>query len=150
MYYNKVVANISEIPNCINFFENELITARKEVKIFGRIETQLSMLPGITEYRYCQLQEIEAILEYLNIELRKIRSKHFRIYLEAYARALTSRDAEKYSDAEPEVTNFETIINSVALLRNQYLGIIKAIETKNFMLGHICKLRAAGLEDSNI
>jgi uncharacterized protein YfdQ (DUF2303 family) len=150
MYYNKVVADIAEIPNCINFFENELISARKEVHIFGRIETQLSMLPGITEHRYCQLQEIEAILEYLNIELRKIRSKHFRIYLEAYARALTSRDAEKYSDAEPEVTDFENIINSVALIRNQYLGVIKAIESKNFMLGHICKLRTAGIEDSTI
>ena len=35
----------------------------------------------------------------------------------------------------------------VALIRNKYLGIMKGIEAKNFMLGRITKLRAAGLED---
>jgi hypothetical protein len=37
-------------------------------------------LPGITEHRFNQLQEIEAILEHLNIELRRERSKVFRKY----------------------------------------------------------------------
>ena len=113
----------------------------------GLIERNLSGLPGVTEHRFNQLQEIEAILEYLNIQLRKIRRKHFQKYLEAYARALTSRDAEKYVDGEDEVVDFETIINEVALLRNRWLGIMKGLESKNFMLGHITRLRTAGMED---
>jgi hypothetical protein len=107
-------------------------------------------LPGITEHRFNQLQEIEAVLNHLNIQLRKIRRKHFQKYLEGYARALTSRDAEKYVDGEDEVIDFETIINEVALLRNRYLGILKAMESKNFMLGHIVRLRAAGMEDIQV
>ena len=94
-----------------------------------------------------KIQEIEAVLNHLNIQLRKIRRKHFQKYLEAYARALTSRDAEKYVDGEDEVIDFETIINEVAYLRNRYLGIMKAMESKNFMLGHVVRLRAAGMED---
>jgi hypothetical protein len=87
------------------------------------------------------------VLNYLNIQLRQIRRKHFQKYLENYARALTSRDVEKYVDGEQEVVDFETIINDVALMRNKYLGIMKAMESKNFMLGHIVRLRAAGMED---
>ena len=44
----------------------------------------------------------------------------------------------------------ETLVNEVALMRNQYLGIMKALESKNFMLGHITRLRVAGMEDITI
>lgn len=147
MWYNKIVANLGEIPSFISYYENELNIAKGEIRIQGNVEKALSNLPGLTEHRFNQLQEIEAVLEFLNIQLRKIRRKHFQKYLEAYARALTSRDAEKYVDGEDEVIDFETIINEVALLRNKWLGVMKGIESKNFMLGHVVRLRTAGMED---
>jgi hypothetical protein len=147
MFYNKIVANLGEIPNFIDYYEGELIAAKADIKIRGNVERALSNLPGETEHRFNQLQEIEAILEFLNIQLRKIRQSHYKKYLEAYARALTSRDAEKYAEAEDEVIDMETIINEVALLRNKWLGVMKGIESKNFMLGHVVRLRTAGMED---
>ncbi len=147
MWYNKIVANLGEIPPFIEYYERELSVAKSEIKISGRVEKELSDLPGETEHRFNQLQEIEAVLEYLNIQLRKIRQRHYKKYLEAYARALTSRDAEKYAEAEDEVIDMETIINEVALLRNRWLGVMKGIESKNFMLGHVVRLRTAGMED---
>jgi 16S rRNA C967 or C1407 C5-methylase (RsmB/RsmF family) len=147
MWYNRVVADLSQIPAFIDYYENELGVARGEIKIQGNVERALSNLPGQTEYRFNQLQEIEAVLNYLNIQLRKIRQKHYKKYLEAYARALTSRDAEKYAEAEDEVIDMETIINEVALVRNKWLGIMKGVESKNFMLGHVVRLRTAGMED---
>lgn len=150
MWYNKVVSNLGEIPDFINYYERELIAAKSDIKISGKVERELSNLPGETEYRFNQLQEIEAVLEHLNIQLRKIRQKHYKKYLEAYARALTSRDAEKYAEAEDEVIDMETIINEVALLRNKWLGVMKGIESKNFMLGHVVRLRTAGMEDITV
>jgi len=147
MWYNKIVADLGEIPGFIDYYENELQVARSEIKIQGNVEKALSNLPGMTEQRFNQLQEIEAVLEFLNMQLRKIRRKHFQKYLEAYARALSSRDAEKYVEGEDEVIDFETIINEVALLRNKWLGVMKGIESKNFMLGHVVRLRTAGMED---
>jgi hypothetical protein len=150
MWYNKVVRNLGEIPPFIEYYERELVAARVDVKIQGKVEKELSNLPGETEHRFNQLQEIEAILEHLNIQLRKIRQKHYKKYLEAYARVLTSRDAEKYAEAEDEVIDMETIINEVALLRNKWLGVMKGIESKNFMLGHVVRLRTAGMEDITV
>jgi hypothetical protein len=147
MWYNRIVANLGEIPGFIDYYEKELLTAKGETNIRGNVERAASSLPGITEHRFNQLQEIEAVLNYLNIQLRKIRRKHFQKYLEAYQRALTSRDAEKYVDGEDEVVDFETIINEVALLRNKWLGVMKGLESKNFMMGHVVRLRTAGMED---
>jgi len=150
MWYSRVTANLGCIPDFIQHYERELDEAKKECRIGGYVETNIKELPGITEHRFNQLQEIEAILNYLNIQLRKIRRKHFQKYLEAYARQLTSRDAEKYVDGEDEVIDFETIINEVALLRNKWLGIMKGLDTKQWQMGHIVRLRTAGMEDIQV
>lgn len=150
MWYNRVVADISRLPDFLDYYQKELETAKVDVKIAGNLEKGLAGLPGITEHRFNQLQEIEAVLNFLNIQLRKIRRKHFQQYLEKYQRALTSRDAEKYVDGEDEVIDMETIINEVALMRNRWLGVMKGLESKNFMLGHVTRLRTAGMEDASV
>lgn len=146
-WYTRISTDLSVLPDFITHYESELIQAKQDVKIYGNVEKNIAGLPGVTEHRFNQLQEIEAVLNYLNIQLRKIRRKHFQKYLEAYNRALTSRDAEKYVDGEDEVVDMEVLINEVALLRNRWLGILKGLESKNFMLGHVVRLRAAGMED---
>jgi len=147
MWYRKVTQNLANLPAFIDYYDAELNNAKKEVVVSGHVETNIKQLPGVTEQRFYQLQEIEAVLNFLNIELRRIRRKHFKKYLEAYAKSLSSRDAEKYADGEDEVIDFELIINEVALLRNRWLGIMKGLDTKQWQLGHIVKLRTAGMED---
>ena len=149
-WYAKVSQDISHLPACIDYFYKELEDARAEVKIYGNIEKASSVLPGIVEQRFNQLQEIEAVLEYLNIELRRVRSKTFKKYLENYQRALSSRDVEKYVDGEADVVDMEKIINEFALLRNQWLGIVKGLDIKQWQLSNIIKLRTAGLEDASL
>ena len=150
MWYNKIVANLGEIPNFITYYEDQLVMARQELTIRGNLERNLANLPGITERYFTQLQEIEAILNYLNIQLRKIRRKYYQQYMEGYARVLTSRDAEKYTDGEQEVVDFECLVNEVALVRNKYLGISKSLDIKAWQLTNIVKLRCAGIEDASI
>lgn len=146
-WYNSVVEDLSKIVDSIDYYEKELEEAKYEVGIKGSLEKSSAALPGLTEYRFNQLQEIEAILEHLNIELRKERSKTFRKYLEAYNRQLSSRDAEKFVDSEDSVINLTHLCNQYALLRNKYLGIMKGLDTKQWQLGHIVRLRTAGMED---
>jgi hypothetical protein len=149
-WYDKVSKDISHIPDAVAHYEAELLEAKLECKIYGNIEKNSSAMPGIVENRFNQLQEIEAILEYLNIELRRLKSQHFRKYLENYQRALSSRDCEKFVDGEADVVDFEKIINEVALLRNKWLGIIKSLDQKQWHLTNIIKLRVAGLEDATL
>lgn len=149
-WYTKITTDLSHIPDFISHYESELEQARWDVRVNGKVEKNISNLPGVTEHRFNQLQEIEAVLNYLNIQLRKLRRKYFQKYLEGYNRALTSRDAEKYTDGEDEVIDFEVLINEVALLRNKWLGIMKGIDSKQWQLGHIVRLRTAGMEDVTV
>ena len=149
-WYNEVSRNLDKIPECISYFDTELIQAKKEIRIFGSLEKASASLPGIVEQRFSQLQQLEAILEYLNIELRRVRSKTFIKFFEHYQRALTSRDAEKYVDGDQEVIDMEKVINEFALIRNQWLGITNGLDQKQWQITNIVKLRVAGMEDANI
>ena len=125
-------------------------TNKKECRIYGNLEKASASLPGIVEHRFQQLQQIEAILEYLNIEKRRLKSSHFKKYLENYQRALSSRDVDKYVEGEADVVDFEKIVNEFALLRNRWLGITKGLDQKQWQLTNIVKLRVAGMEDATV
>jgi hypothetical protein len=149
-WYRKVTTNMSEIVEAISHFEREIDSARLECGMKGNLERQSRDMPGVVEHRFNQLQEVEAILEYLNTEMRKLRSKTFRKYLESYNRQLSSRDAEKFVDGEEDVVSLQYLINDFSLIRNKFMGVIKALEAKQFQINNIVKLRAAGLEDFSL
>jgi hypothetical protein len=149
-WFREIRQDISQIIPAIDYYELQLVEARFECGLKGNVEKHSRDMPGIVEHRFNQLQEIEAILEYLNIELRKKRTEHYRKFLEHYNRALTSRDAEKYVDGVQEVVDQQHIVNEFALIRNKYMGLIKALDAKQFQINNIVKLRAAGLEDVSL
>ena len=149
-WYGQVSGNLGKIADCITFYESQLEEARVECGLVGNIEKNATRIPGIVEHRFNQLQEIEAILEFLNIQLRKVRSKFYKRYLENYQRALTSNDVKNYIDGEQEVVDMANVVNEFALLRNKYLGLMKAIDAKQFQINNILKLRVAGLDDAEL
>lgn len=149
-WYSEISRDISKIPDAVAHFDSELSEARKEVKLQGNVERAAAAMPGIVEHRFNQLQEVEAILNYLNIELRRLRSTFFKKYLENYQRALSSRDVEKYVDGEADVVDYEKIINEFALLRNKWLGLLKGLDQKQWQITNVVKLRVAGMEDASL
>jgi hypothetical protein len=146
-WFSKVKADMSAIPDALDWFEKEYQDAKLETRINGSVEKLSRDLPGVVEHRFSQLQEIEAILEHLNILMNKKRTAMFRKYLENYNRALTSRDAEKFADGDDDVVSYQEIINEVALMRNKWQGIIKGLDIKGFQINNVIKLKVAGQED---
>ena len=81
-WYNTVTDNIANLPDFIDYYTHELDEAKRECGINGIVEKNIKTLPGITEHRFNQLQEIEAVLNFMNIQLRKLRRGYFQKYLE--------------------------------------------------------------------
>jgi len=150
MWYNRVVDDIAMLPDAIDWYQHQLEGSWVEAKIVGGIERAAQELSGIMAYRFGQLQEVEAILKHLNIKYDKLRSDHYRRYLERYQRELTDRSIEKYIDGEDDVVTMATLINEVALVRNKYLALIKGLDVKQFQISNIVRLRIQGMEDAHL
>jgi hypothetical protein len=150
-WYREVSKNLDNLPLMIDHFEGELVEARAELNMKGiTLEQHASRMPGIIEQRYRQLQEVEAVLEFLNIQMKKIRTASFKKFTHGYEKMLSSRDAEKYVDGEDEVIDMAILINDTALLRNQFLAVHKGLEIKHWQIANVIKLRCAGLEDVTV
>lgn len=153
-WYQKVKKDLTKLSDCLEYYQAEYLEGKNEVKLLGvgSLEKAAAQLPALTEHRFSQLQDIEAVLELLNIQYRKMRSDVFQQWFENQkaARALTAKECEKYVDGDADVNDLADLINEVALLRNQYLGLLKGLDNKSFSISHITKLRAAGLEDARI
>jgi hypothetical protein len=141
---------MSLLPDMVEFFHKQLADAQTETKIRGSLEKNSQDLPGIVSHRFNQLQEIESVLKFLNVKYDKMRSDHYRRYLERYNRELSDRSIEKYIDGESDIVDMNNLINEVALVRNKYLGIMKGLDAKGFSLGNITRLRIAGMNDAEL
>lgn len=139
-----------KVDDFIDEYIQYVDAAKAEVTIDGNVSKLARAMPTITDRRFSQLQEVEAVLELFDIKLRKERSKLYRSYLENYQRALTSRDVEKYIDGEPSYIELLYIKNHIVLLRNKFASITKALEVKHFQLTNIMKMKVAGLDDEDI
>lgn len=149
-HYNEIIQNrdkVEPIVEAVVYFENEVELAKRDVDISGYYQKQSAELPGLMEYRFSQLQEIEAILEYLILKRDRAHNIAFKKYLEGYHKSLSSRDADKYASADKEVYELALLINQITLIRNKFLAITKGLEFKHFQLTNLVKLKVAGMED---
>src|SRR5574343_1599349 len=99
LWFPKIKKDITRLPEFLDYYQSEYDDAKQEVKLLGvgALDKAAAQLPAIVENRFTQLQDIEAVLEHLNIQYRKIRSDTFVKFFENQkaARALTAREAEK-------------------------------------------------------
>lgn len=153
-WFQRVKDDLTLLTECLDYYRSEYTEGKKDVRLLGggSVERISASLPHMTEHRFCQLQDIEAILEHLNIQYRKMRSTVFQNWFENQkaARALTAKECEKYVDGDADVNDLAELINEVALVRNQFLSILKGLDNKSYQINNIVKLKAAGLEDAKI
>ena len=63
---------------------------------------------------------------------------------------MASKKVKNLTDGEADVVDNEKIINDFALIRNKWLGVLKALDAKGFQINNVIKLRVAGMEDATL
>lgn len=152
-WYRRVAQDpndLEPLAEALEHFENEYLEARKELEVKGRrIEEVARRLPGIVEYRFGQLQEIEAILSLFELRVDKAVAESKKRYLENYQRNLSERTAEKYAEVDQEVIDLKMLVIEIARVRNLFLSLTKGMEYLHFQLSNVVRLRQAGIEDAS-
>lgn len=151
-WYNTICSDgqLDKIPDAVQYFEQQIIQARAELKISGSLEQAASRLPGLFEYRFGQWKEITAIVRYLNVQLNKIRKDRLVYYTTKYNKELSAREVSVYVEGDDDFVNFSFLINAFTLINDQFDGLLKALDQKNWQISNITKIRCAGIEDASI
>lgn len=139
--------DLSALADAIEYFKRELEEASKEVKISGSIVGLKSQMPGLYEYRGAQLQEIIAILGWLEIQIEAIQYRAYRKFMYESKREYTDREASKLVKGEPELISYLELNNEVLYLKNSYMNILKSLDIKQYQLLSLAKIIVANMED---
>ena len=76
--------------------------------------------------------------------------KHVAIIMDGNGRWGIKHKNSRNAGHRAGLNSVEKIINEFALLRNQWLGITKGLDQKQWQITNIVKLRVAGMEDATI
>jgi hypothetical protein len=142
--------NFGPVVDAYDYYVEQYEEGRKEADGLMRrgksIEAAKMALPGITDYRYNQLQEADQIIGFLQNREKRLLGVNRRRYREHYNRELTDGMVEKYAETDPDLLDIAEIRNNFALVRNKLLALTKHHEVLHFQLLSIGKLRAAGIQ----
>jgi hypothetical protein len=127
-------------------YDEGLIEATKMTRRGANIADAGLRLPGISVYRYNQLQEIEQIMLFLQNQEKRMLGQKRRLFREHYNRELSDSMVEKYADTDPELLDLMEIRNMLALVRNKFLGLTKQHELLHFQILAHLKLRDKEIE----
>jgi len=147
-WYSTVSKDMNRLTDAISYYEIEYNQAVKECEMKGTLEKLSQALPGLLEHRFSQLQDMEAILNFLNIERNKTYASVYERFLLSYQKALKSTEIEKFVRGDKDVVTIDLLINEFANIRNKFLSIMKGLDAKQWQITNITKLRVAGLDDA--
>ena len=140
-WYVKVCKDLDEVNNMIDYYQAEIETALEDFD--KRKSTYQESLNISSEYshRLVQLQDVEAVLRYLENKEKEVTSSIYTNMLDNSKKRMGVKEVEKYVDTDASVIAIRQLVNSVTLLRGQVLSITKGIETKTFQLHNQTKLK---------
>lgn len=149
-WFYKVLEDQNNLVDFITYFYNEYEQAVKELNSEGYIEAVAKKLPIMMEKRYAQYQVINALMQHYDNLYDQKHSELYRKYTEHYNRELTSKDINNYILGDPEIISIRDIKIEIGLLREHFASITKGLDCKQYQIGHITKLRIAGLDNAII
>lgn len=154
-WYRKVFSSgtaddrdLSAVLDACDAYEVVYEESKGVLNVKGRIESISARIPGWSEQWYSQLQDLEAILQYMEQRERKTLIHKVQQIEATYNRKLTDKQMRDYAEVSDEVQAIRAVLHQVAYVRNLFIGLGKGLEYLHFQVGNVTKLRCAGLEDA--
>lgn len=130
-------------------FTIELQQGRRLLDVSGqKIMSKLQKVPAEIEYFFCQSQEAELILKFVERQEERAIVEKTQWFMDHYQRKITETIARKYAETHKDLQEVFEIKCEVAMIRNDYLALFKGLETQAFKLKEVVELHKAMLEDA--
>lgn len=136
------------LPNILEQYENELQDAEDNLRLKGKtIQVANRENPTWKSYYDQRKSELKTLVEYLEVQVKRIRGRLYRQYNEKYARELDHRAIEKYIDNEDAVLRTTEVLLEVKEVYEKYQALVEAFTARGYALNNVTKLIVASLED---
>lgn len=136
------------LASVLHEYEAALEGANKILDLDGKtLENANKENPAWQVYYDQKRIELKTLVDYLDMQVQRVRGRLFKSYTEAHQRELTDRAKDKYIDNEDAYLKVYEIYLEVREMYNRYQAIVDGFTTRGYALNNITKIRVASLED---
>jgi hypothetical protein len=139
---------IHNLPDIMSHYENAIKDYKVNLELNGKtIERANKEQTGWLSY-YDELRiEMKSVLNYVEIEVDKIKGKQWRKYKENFSIELSMRDLDQYTYSDPEYVEMRQVYCEVEQLYNKVNSIVECYKARAYSLKNITDLRIHSLSD---
>jgi|694.fasta_scaffold60932_5 hypothetical protein len=147
-FLSPIADNVHLVLEYIDRYETRIEEVKPFFTLEGRklVEVCRNIPKKLAEFKI-YAAELKSIEELLSIRRDKIEGVRHKAYNEGYSRQLSQTDIKQYIKGDPEFVEMSELILEITHLRNSINGIIDALDTMNWQMGHITKMAVASLEE---
>jgi len=140
--------NITNVIKIIEVYEQDLADFKDKLRLHGKnIVTANNEQPSWMAFYDARRAELKTALEYMDMNLQKIRGKLWKDYTENYSRDLQAKDKEQYINNEPVYLNAYELYLELKDLHDRYVAVVEAFRSRGFALNNITRIITSDVAD---
>ena len=139
------------LPAILDQYETTLEEVEGNLAIEGKLLEHSNREQAAWQSYYDQRRiELHTLVKYLESDIKRVRGKLFRSFIENHSRDLSDRAIDKYIDQEETFLKANELYLEVKDLYDRYESVVEAFKSRGYALNNITKIRVASIEDAEI
>lgn len=136
------------IPTVLAEYEAALEGVEDILNLKGKTLEQANKENPSWQVYYDQKKiELKTVVDYMELQVQRVRGRLFKSYTETYQRDLSDRAKEKYIDHEEKYLTVYEIYLEVKDLYNRYQSVVEGFTARGYALSSITRARVADVQD---
>ena len=140
--------NFRNLDSVLSSYDKALDEADEILSLKGKTLEQANKENPAWQVYYDQKRvELKTLVDYLELQVQRVRSRLFKNLTQASQHDLSDRAKDKYIDGEKTYLDAYEIYLEVKDMYDKYQAVVNGFTSRGYALNNITKIRVAALED---
>lgn len=149
-WYNIIKKDITKLQEFIDAYDKEYEEFLPYFKITGNLTENSIRIPGLIEHCQACIDDIVSVYRFVETLYDSAKAAAYKKYNESYNKGLSETAKNQYASNEKAVVDIKIKLTDIKFVQNKFESVAKGLESMNYMLPNVVKLKIAGLDVADI
>lgn len=149
-WYNIIKKDITKLQECLDHYDKEYEEFLPNFNITGNLVDLSVRIPGLIEHCHSCIDDISSVYRFIETLYDSAKAAAYKKYNESYNKGLSETAKNQYASNEKGVVDIKIKLTDIKFIQNKFESVAKGLETMNYMLSNVVKLKVAGIDMAEI
>lgn len=149
-WYNIIKKDITKLQDFIDTYDKEYEEFLPCFKLSGNLSELSVRIPGLIEHCQSCIDDISSVYRFIETLYDSAKAAAYKKYNESYNKGLSETAKNQYASNEKGVVDIKIKLTDIKFVQNKFEGVAKGLESMNYMVSNLVKLKIAGVDMAEI